>query len=241
MNKNIRFLVTKQLKISYKNNWFKKLILICVVAYIVATVVVENILLQKFFAADCVKMFFNVIFLKMFVVDTFLKKFFSTVVEFKKFFLIVVEFEKLFSIVVEFEKLFINVFSSTLLSTLKIILFNNVIIHNFNVANFFVKIIKKFLTLWNDIGFAKLFKKNWMRISLKFDWKNKIFDKIKIYSLKTKNKTLMNNIFDELYWTKKFFWINESTLFSYLIFCVWKNVINENDEPKKKSNNNKHL
>ena len=65
-----------------------------------------------------------------------------------------------------------------------------------------------------------------MRISFKFDWKKRVFDKTKMYSLRTRDKILINKIFDELQNLNKLFWINQSTFFNYSIFCVWK-IINE--------------
>ena len=54
-----------------------------------------------------------------------------------------------------------------------------------------------------------------MRIFLKFDWKNKIIDKIKIYFLSVKNKALINKTFDELHFVDKMFWIIESIFFLF--------------------------
>ena len=69
-----------------------------------------------------------------------------------------------------------------------------------------------------------------MRISLKIDWKTKIFEKIKVYSFEIKNRKLINRTFDELHKIDKMNWINQSTLFSYSIFCVWKTIKNERKE-----------
>ena len=80
----------------------------------------------------------------------------------------------------------------------KIILDNDVIIHKFNdiVVQIFKFLIEKYLDLWKKFDFVELSKKNWMKISLKIDWKSRIFDKIKIYSLDIKNKKLVNFTFD---------------------------------------------
>ena len=67
-------------------------------------------------------------------------------------------------------------------------------------------------------------KKNWMRIFLKINWENRVFDKTKIYSLNVKNKKFVDNIFDDLYRTSKMLWTNQSTFFLYSCFCIWKNV-----------------
>ena len=87
--------------------------------------------------------------------------------------------------------------------------------------------MKKFSTLWYDTDFVKMSKENWMRISLKNDWKKRISDKTKVYSLDIKNRKLMNKIFDELHRVDKMFWINQFISFFYFCFCVWKTVENE--------------
>ena len=136
------------------------------------------------------------------------------------------------------EKSFSIVFNNTssltvVFVTLSIdfVLFNNVIIYSFDDAKFFFNIFSECLALWKNSEFVDLSKKNWMRISFKSDWKNKILDKIKIYSLKVKDRAFVDQIFNKLHDLKRLFWINESTSFSYSMFCIWKNV---NDERKKR-------
>ena len=70
-----------------------------------------------------------------------------------------------------------------------------------------------------------------MKILFKIDWKSRIFDKIKIYSLNTRNKELIDVIFDKLHEFDKLNWIEKFTSFNYFVFCVWKNI---NDEKKKR-------
>jgi hypothetical protein len=65
-----------------------------------------------------------------------------------------------------------------------------------------------------------------MRISLRSDWEIRIFEKTKIYSWKTENKKLVDQIFDDLHAKKRFKYTSESTSFSYSVFVVWK-VIND--------------
>ena len=61
-----------------------------------------------------------------------------------------------------------------------------------------------------------------MRISLKFDWKSRVSNKIKMYSLDAKNRALIDETFDNLHVVDKMCWINEFTFFFYSMFCVWK-------------------
>ena len=135
------------------------------------------------------------------------------VLDLKKFFLF---FEK--------QKIFSNILKIIIMS-------NDVIIHRFIETIFFANIIKKYSLLWKNIEFVKLSKKNWMRISLKSNWKKKIFDKVKVYSLNARDKKLINKIFDELHVQRRLFWTNTFISFNYSIFCVWKIV---NDERKNK-------
>ena len=71
-----------------------------------------------------------------------------------------------------------------------------------------------------------------MKISFKSNWKQKIFDKIKIYSLNKKNKKFVDEIFDKLHESNRFNWTNEFIFFNYFVFCVWKEI---NDKKKNRS------
>ena len=70
-----------------------------------------------------------------------------------------------------------------------------------------------------------------MRISLKFNWKSKIFEKAKIYFLNIKNKVFVDETFDKLHEIEKLNWTKSLTFFNYSIFCVWKMI---NDERKER-------
>ena len=124
-------------------------------------------------------------------------------------------------------------FASTSSSASKVILNNDITIHRFSnvVVQTFTDIVEKYFDLWKKTNFADLSKENWMRISLKTDWKSRIFDKVKIYSLSTRDKELIDVIFDKLHEFDKFNWIEKFTSFNYFVFCVWKNV---NDEKKRR-------
>ena len=183
---DVTHLTIKKLKTIHKNEWFKKLISVCVVIYVVVV---------------AIEISFSIAFVISSTV-TILSKAFHLSQTFV--------FEKLFAIVV-----------------IEIVLFNDVTIYNSESNDFFAKIVKKFSALWYDIDFVKMSKENWMRISLKSDWKKRISDKAKMYSLEVKNRELMNKTFDELHRVDKMFWINQFTSFFYLSFCVWKKVEDE--------------
>jgi hypothetical protein len=105
---------------------------------------------------------------------------------------------------------------------------NDVTIHNLNLiaVSTFKVIVNNYFNLWKSEKFVKLSMNQWMRIFLKSDWKVRIFEKIKVYSLETENKKLVNQIFDDLQAKKRLKYTVESILFSYLVFVIWK-MINE--------------
>ena len=124
-------------------------------------------------------------------------------------------------------------FASTSSFASKVILNNDITIHRFSdvVVQIFIDIVEKYFDLWKKTDFADLSKENWMKIFLKIDWKSRIFDKVKIYSLSTRDKKLIDVIFDKLHEFDKLNWIEKFISFNYLVFCVWKNV---NDEKKRR-------
>ena len=124
-------------------------------------------------------------------------------------------------------------FASTSSFASKIIFNNDITIHRFSdvVVQTFTDIVEEYFDLWKKTDFADLSKENWMRIFFKIDWESRISDKVKIYSLSTKDKKLIDVIFDKLHEFDKLNWIEEFTFFSYFVFCVWKNV---NDEKKRR-------
>ena len=123
-------------------------------------------------------------------------------------------------------------FSTTsIISSSNIVLFNDVIIYSFDESKVFRNLIAEFSTLWIDSDFVDLSKKNWMKISLKTNWENKISEKTKMYFLKTRDRALVDKTFDELHDLNRLFWINEFTSFNYSMFCEWKNV---NEERKSR-------
>ena len=130
------------------------------------------------------------------------------------------------------EKFFTNRSS---VDSIEIVMFNDVIIYQSIDIKTFVDIVEKFSTLWKNIEFVELSKKNWMRIFFKSNWKERVFDKAKIYLLKTRDKKLINKTFDELHELKRFNWTNEFIFFSYRHFAFEKSSMT-----KKKQNNHRY-
>ena len=101
-----------------------------------------------------------------------------------------------------------------------------------NIVTSLQQVIEFFFNLWKNIDFVIMNEKNWMRIFFKSDWEIKMSEKAKIYSLRQKDRILIDETFDKLHEFDKLFWITEFISFSYLLFCVWK--IDVNDKRKKR-------
>ena len=105
---------------------------------------------------------------------------------------------------------------------------NKIIIHRFFVdaVEAFIKIIDDYTDLWSNQEFANLSQKNWMQILLRDDWEKIIKEKAKVYSLKAKDRLIVDEIFDKLHDQERLSWITESFSFSFSCFVVWKNSSN---------------
>lgn len=53
--------------------------------------------------------------------------------------------------------------------------------------------------------------------------KNRLKKKVEVYSLKLKNKVVLDKSFDDFQKQDKLFWTKNSTFFSFSCFVVWKN------------------
>ena len=74
---------------------------------------------------------------------------------------------------------------------------NEITIHKFEKTKSFANIVREYSLLWKDIDFVDLSKKNWIRISLKSNWKQKVIEKAKVYFLSARDRDLVNKTFDE--------------------------------------------
>jgi hypothetical protein len=82
-------------------------------------------------------------------------------------------------------------------------------------------LINEFSKIWKNEEFIDVSKKQWMRLSLKNEWQNKMTVKIKIYSLRTNDRKVINDIFDRLQTQERLKFIKKATPFSYSVFVVW--------------------
>ena len=92
-------------------------------------------------------------------------------------------------------------------------------------------VIENHPQLWQDHGsFAKLDEQYWMRIPLRADWEDHAPSKVRVYPLGTKDKQVVDKVFDKLQEQGRLSWTDSvgtgSTPFSYPVFVVWKTLPN---------------
>ena len=66
-----------------------------------------------------------------------------------------------------------------------------------------------------------------MSILLCDDWQLKVSGWAKIYLLDEKDREIVNKTLNELHWQGRIEWTKMNTLFSFLVFIVWKLLLNE--------------
>ena len=193
-DENIQKLAIQQSIFAHRKKWFRKIINVCVVVFVVI-VAIETIVFT----------FTN----NESIVTTISWKFFAK---------IFYDFRIASNSLINW-KSFI-VFCD--FKSIEIRLFNEVIIYDFDkkIVDTFQQIVKNFSTLWIDTNFVEMLEINWMKISLKNDWESRISSKTKIYSLSIRDRRLINEIFDDFHDFDKLSWTTNSTLFNYLVFCV---------------------
>jgi hypothetical protein len=62
----------------------------------------------------------------------------------------------------------------------------------------FDKLINEFSKIWKDEEFIDVSEEQWMRLSLKEEWQDKMTTKIKIYSFETDDRNMINDTFNRL-------------------------------------------
>lgn len=66
-----------------------------------------------------------------------------------------------------------------------------------------------------------ILEENWMSITLTLEIKILL---TRVYSLSTKDKKLIDEIFDKLHEQHKLTWIEQSTLYDFSVFVVWREI-----------------
>ena len=118
-------------------------------------------------------------------------------------------------------------FSSHIDSQLESILSNDIIVYDSstNVVKL-IAIVNEFLQIWNDQDIiVNVFEIEWMFIDFKS--KAKSLKSIKVYFVNFKKRTIIDIIFDKMHVDDKMIWINQSTSFSFSMFVVWRDTLNE--------------
>ncbi len=109
----------------------------------------------------------------------------------------------------------LNLLSIKVNSDLKIILQNNITIYDINQIVIVIAKIINFYDIWTDQeNTVDILKKNWMSITLVSETK---ISSARVYSLSTKDKKLIDEIFDKLHEQHKLTWIEQSTLYNFSV------------------------
>ncbi len=109
--------------------------------------------------------------------------------------------------------------------------FDVIVYENESEKQKFDKLINEFSQIWKNEEFIDVLKKQWMRFSLKKSWQDKMIVKTKIYSLKTDDRKVINDIFNRLQTQNRLKFTIETTSFNYSVFVMW---IVKNDVRKDK-------
>ena len=123
-----------------------------------------------------------------------------------------------------FISVFLSVINEKKNSFKNVVLSNEIIIHNSftDVVKSLSKLITEYSAFWTNQEFANFSEKNWMRLSLKADWESKIKEKAKMYSLRQRNKVVIDEIFDKLHSQKRLIWTDRDTFFNFSMFVIWR-------------------
>ncbi len=84
--------------------------------------------------------------------------------------------------------------------SMKTVLFTDVTVYeDITTMKVLSKVVDWFSAVWKNSGkFMNLFMNNWIWISFKSNWNNKMFRKARIYSLSLRDHEVVNKTFNEL-------------------------------------------
>ncbi len=84
--------------------------------------------------------------------------------------------------------------------SMKTVLFTDVTVYeDITTMKVLSKVVDWFSAVWKNSGkFVNLLMNNWIQISLKSNWNNKMFRKTRIYLLSLRDHEIVNKTFDEL-------------------------------------------
>lgn len=85
------------------------------------------------------------------------------------------------------------------------------------------ELVAKYPTIWEFQGFVQISPERWMTVPLKLGWKSKVSAiKPRIYSLGNEARHVVDNTFDEIYKPGRLQYTTNQTLFSFLVFVIYK-------------------
>jgi uncharacterized protein (UPF0333 family) len=103
---------------------------------------------------------------------------------------------------------------------------------NQNIIEKFLSIITEF-NIWKEHDISVVISsENHMSISLKSNWADKIKSN-RIYSLRSNERVIVDEIFDNLHFKEKMKWFTNSTSFDYFVFVIYR-IIMKNDKSTRK-------
>lgn len=90
-----------------------------------------------------------------------------------------------------------------------------------------MRLVNKYLSIWESLGFVQMPRERWIKIHLKFGWESKVFAiKPRVYFLDINSKRFVNKIFDEMQHLGRLKYIVNHIFFSFLVFVVQKIATN---------------
>ena len=94
------------------------------------------------------------------------------------------------------------------------------------------KLVAEYPFIWESEGFVRIPPEHWMKVPLKPGWEAKVSAiKPRVYPLGNEARQLVDETFDEMHFLGHLKFTSEHTLFSFLVFVIWK----LDAEGKKKS------
>ena len=145
---------------------------------------------------------------------------FADVVDIAKF-----EFSNVASLQISFVSSFDDV--------IEIVMFNDITIYDDKSAyvRLFI-VIEAYSKIWRDIeNVMNIFEKDWMITFIVVDVKSEI---VKVYSLSSKDKTIIDKKFDKLHVDEKLKWTFKSTSYEFSVFVIWRIVHSSSKSIEKK-------
>ena len=118
-------------------------------------------------------------------------------------------------------------FNSHIDSQLESILSNDITVYDSSTnAVKLAAVVNEFPQIWdNQDTIVNVFEIEWMSIDFKL--KAESLKSARVYLVDFKKRTIIDIIFDKMHVDDKMIWINQSTSFSFSMFVIWRDTLNE--------------